>query len=146
MLSQGPAECREPILVSQVERSIDATALLEILEELLPKGQAELDRSHLLAGMRDGHDATNAQSCHPALKTKHRLALRVGFNHGLAERREIVAELLRLMNAQERERWRLVELELLYFIRLFQFTEPGTEIADQRCAIVTRHRLLHLRD
>ena len=81
-----------------------------------------------------------------ALEDEDRLALLIGRDHGLAEAREVVAEFLRLVDAQIGDCRGRVKLELVDAVVGFECGKASTEQPHQRCAIAARHRFLHRGD
>ena len=111
--AHGGAEGGECVVRDQIEGQIDPLAGLELLEEALIERQPELHRSGMPAGMVHGNHPADSQSGDAALQAADRGLGLVGVHHGAAERREVIAEFLRLVQAQEGGGGRGMELELL---------------------------------
>ena len=92
-------------------------------------------------GGADGGDPSQAQSCLARLQPPHRLMGHVRLHHRSAEGANVVAKLLRLMQAQERGGRRGMELELLDAIGLLQRREGLGEQRQQSFAVPLGHGL-----
>ncbi len=143
--TQRAAKSLERILVPQVKCHIDVPHLLELLEEGLSEGESELDGAELLVAKPDRHDTANAQPGDAAFQPQHGLAAGVGVNHRLAKTGQVVAELFRQMDTEERRGGRGVELKLLDAIGSLHGSKAGHEKLVERGAIALLHRLLHRR-
>ena len=140
---QRAAEQLEVAVGRKMKRDIDAAGALELVEERLAERQAELHRAEMLAGQRDRNDAADAEPGDAAFEADDRLAVLIGCDHRLAESREVVAEFLRLVDAQIGCRRRRVKLELIDAIVGFQRCKSGAEQRHQGIAVAARHRFLH---
>ena len=98
------------------------------------------------AGALHRHHATNAQPRHAAFQAAHRLQGAVGGHHGAAERRQVVAVLLRHMHTQPRNGRRRVELELLHAVVTRQGLETGHEQIGHGLALAAVELVLHQRN
>ncbi len=128
-----------------MEGDVDVAVGLEIVEEGLAEGQAELDRAELLGSLRNRHHAADAEPGYAALEPDHDLVLLIGDQNGLAEAGEVVAEFGRLMHAQERGCRRHMELELIDAVFRLGGGKHRPEQADQGVAVLLGHRVLRRR-
>ena len=140
---QRSPEQFEFVFCGELECDVDAAGALELVEEGLGEGQAELDRAEMLAVECHRHHAANAEAGDAALEADDRLAVGIGGDHGLAKPGQVVAELGRLVDPQIGQRRRRVELKLVDAVVGFQYREARPEQFDQGSAVVARHRFLN---
>jgi hypothetical protein len=143
---ESAGEALHAILVLHEECDIDAIALLEAVKKELAKGHAELKRADMLAVMQDRHHAAHAKPLDTEFQTLRRFLVVVRRHHRVTERRQVVAEPVRPVHAQERRGRRRMELHLHRAIILAQRLERRNEQLGQAVALAGRHRRLHLGD
>ena len=88
---------------------VDAEALLGAIDEFLAEGGANVDGCQALAVAQDRRHAENAQRLAARFDADDRLAGLDRLHHGVAARRDVVAEDLGRVNAVEHQRRRRLE-------------------------------------
>jgi hypothetical protein len=123
------------LAIETIHGQIDAEALLGAIDELLAEGDADIGDGEALAVTHDRRHRENAEQLPPGFDADNRLAGRVRLHHGLAPRRDILAEHLRRVNTEEGGCRRRVETDQRNSLRV-QCLHRAPKQRHQRVAVI----------
>src|SRR3979411_51754 len=100
-VTNGRCDICKNLAIETMHGQIDAEALLGAIDELLAKRNADVGDGNAFSVAHDRRHGENRQRIPPGFDADNRLAGLVRFHHGLAPRRDVFAEDLRLVNTEE---------------------------------------------
>src|SRR5207248_6700510 len=106
------------LAIKTIHGQIDTEALLGAVDELRAEGNADVSDGEALAVAHDRRHRENAEQLPPGFDADNRLSGRVRLHHGLAPRRDVLAEDLRRVNTEEGGCRRRVETDQRNSLRL----------------------------
>jgi hypothetical protein len=140
--AEGRCDIRENVVIDTIHGQIDAEAPLGAIDELLAEGNADVGNREALAVAHDRRHRENAEQLPPGFDADNRLSGLVRLHHGLAPRRDVLAEDFWRVNAEEGGRRRGVETDQRDTLRL-QRLHRAIKQRHQRIAVALGDGIRH---
>ena len=111
IIGKGRCDIYKGLAVEPMHGEVDAEAMLGAIDELLAEGDADIGNRKALSVLHDRRHGENTERIPPGFNADDRFAGLVQLHHGGTPCRDVLAEMLRIVDTVEGDGWWRMETD-----------------------------------